>query len=168
MKKILIISATSKTNFILAKQIKNIIDQNNILSTLIVLEDLNLPLYSEKNHKCDSLANEAINRITDKLINADALILCAPEYNGSIPPIVTNMIAWISVTTDYWKDGFNNKFGFIGTSSGGEGKKFFKSIRLQLEHLGMTVFNKTIVVNTNKPFNEDNAINILKQFISII
>ena len=41
------------------------------------------------------------------------MIICAPEYNGSTPSIVTNTISWISVTTDYWRGAFLNKTGLI-------------------------------------------------------
>ena len=55
---------------------------------------------------------DTINKLTNAFIESSGLIICAPEYNGSIPPIITNMIAWISVSTDNWRDGFNKKVSF--------------------------------------------------------
>ena len=46
MKNILIVSATKKTNYTLAKKLKKLI-KNDIQVTLISLEDYNLPTYTE-------------------------------------------------------------------------------------------------------------------------
>ena len=78
---------------------------------------------------------DTVNKLSKYFIETDGIIICAPEYNGSIPPIIVNAIAWISVTTDNWRDGFNNKIALICTSSGGPGIKFLSSMRLQLEQL---------------------------------
>ena len=108
MKKILIISATSYTNLDLSKNIKLILDELNINSQIINLENYDFPLFTASTFKQEKGSKE-IKEITDQFIESSGLIFCSPEYNGSIPPIVTNLIAWISVSTDYWKDGFKNK-----------------------------------------------------------
>ena len=125
MIKILIISATSKTNLKLSEDIKEILStQNDVKSSILNLDTLDLPLYSESNYNSNkSKVKDVIDNIIDKFINADGIIVCGPEYNGSIPPIISDTIAWISVSTEHWRDGFKDKNAFIATSSGGPGKK---------------------------------------------
>ena len=168
MKNISIISATGNTNFTLANNIKEILEKYKISVNLVNLENYNLPLYTANENNSNESDKKSIYAITKMLINSNGLIICAPEYNGSIPPIITNMIAWVSVSTDYWKDGFNNKKGFIATSSGGPGLKFLNVMKIQLEHLGMEVYADSISVNSKNPLDYKKAEKILKQFISII
>jgi len=168
MKKILILSATGNTNYTLAKNILKIInDKTNV--ELKNLEEFNLPIFYSSTYEKNKVKyfNE-IELLTKMMTNADGLIFCSPEYNGSIPPIVTNAIAWISVTTDYWRDGFNNKVGLIATSSGGNASKLVIALKNQLEHLGMVVMPRSINVSSNSKFNLESAEKILAQFIKLI
>ena len=102
------------------------------------------------------------------MVESSGIIFCAPEYNGSIPPIVTNFIAWVSMSTKYWRDAFNGKVALIGTFSGGAGGKFLSTMKLQLEHLGAIVMPRNIIVNNNTPLKPDSVKKILKQFIKFL
>ena len=121
MKKILFISATSNTNLKLADNLCNIFKNISSCSTEILnIEKYKLPLFNPSTLEIDKADNlKDIITITDKMISSDAFIICAPEYNGNVPPVLSNAIAWISVSTNYWKDGFKNKYFLIGSSSGG-------------------------------------------------
>ncbi len=162
MSKILIISATKGTNFILAKNIKRDI---NIKNEIVVLEDYEMPLYLPNLNNIDKAL---IYELGQKFKNADGLIFCAPEYNGGSPPILTNAITWISVITDNFRELFSNKKALIGTHSGGAGARFLSTFRIQLEHLGVIVFPRTIMVNNTSPYNEDSVKSILNDFIKLI
>ena len=168
MKKILIVSATKKTNYTLAKKLKNLI-KTDIEVTLISLEDYMLPVYTEGvfESKKESYKKTVVS-LTNYFVKSDGIIICGPEYNGSTPPIINNSIAWISSSTDYWRDAFNNKIVLIGTSSGGLGTKFITALKIQLEHLGCTVLPKTISVNNSTPLNVESAHKILNQFIKLL
>ena len=128
-----------------------------------------LPLYTDKvfSEEKDSFKEEVLYLIK-KMKTADGLIICAPEYNGSIPPIISNTIAWISTSTNSWRDSFVNKIALIATYSGGGGDKFFRSMKIQLEHLGVLVMPRGIHVNNSSPLKKDSAKKILKQFINLI
>ena len=169
MKKILIVSATKNSNFALSKKLEKISTKLGANARTISLENFLLPLYVN-NLETDikNQNEETINKLSKYFIETDGIIFCAPEYNGSIPPIVVNAIAWISVTTENWRDGFNNKIALICTSSGGPGMKFLSSMRLQLEHLGSIVLPRTISINKSNPLNEDSAGKILNQFIKLL
>ena len=175
MKKILIVSATLNNNFKLANDINEIIkdlsksNTKKIHSHVISLENYNLPVYTEK--KFDECINEyktIISKLTNEFINSDGIIVCGPEYNGSLPPIINNSIAWISTTTDYWRDAFNNKVSLIATNSGGPGMKFISTMKLQMEHLGCIVMPRSISTNKSNPLKLESTNKILKQYIKLL
>jgi len=169
MKKVLIISATSFSNHDLSIDIKSILEKHSSDCEVLNLETYDLPLFEAKTYESyKSSIKDSIDEIINKFINSKGLIFCAPEYNGSIPPIVTNFIAWISVTTDYWRDGFKDKFGLIASSSGGEAVKYNIAMKNQLEHLGVVVLPRTINVSSNKPFNNNSAEKILLKFANLL
>ena len=169
MKKILIISATRKTNYILAKNLEEILLTLDAKVTVISLEDYELPLYTDNiyQNKKDEYF-DVVESLTKQFSNHKGLIICGPEYNGSTPPIIPNAIAWISVSTDYWKDAFRDKVFLIASSSGGPGTKFIATMKLQLEHLGSIIMSESISVNDRAPLKEESSKKILKQFINLI
>ena len=94
-KNILIISSTSRNNLALAKNLQSICSDLNMDNELINLEEFDMPLYTPIEEEKE-IPSE-IKSIMKKFIDAPGFIICAPEYNGSIPPVLTNIIAWISV-----------------------------------------------------------------------
>ena len=170
MKTILIISATSATNFHLAENIMKTINKNEKFNSEILnLENIKLPIFNPSTFKKNQKDNlELIVSLTDRILDSYAFVLCIPEYNGNTPPVFSNTIAWVSVTTNYWKDGFNNKNVLIGSSSGGTADKLQIALRNQMEHLGCIVFGKSIIVNSNNDFKSINAKNIINEFIKVL
>lgn len=168
MKNILIVSATLKNNYELAKEIKKLIDKE-VNVTIISLEHYDLPVYTENTFdKQVSSYQSVIKDLTKHFIDNQGIIICAPEYNGSTPPIVNNAIAWISTTTKYWRDAFNNKIALIATNSGGPGTKYITIMKLQMEHLGCVVMPRSISANQSNPLNIESTKKILKKFIELI
>ena len=96
-----------------------------------------------------------------------ALFFVAPEYNGSIPPTLSNAIAWLSTQTDDFRALFTLKPTAIATHSGGGGHKVLVAMRLQLSHLGATVLGREIVTNRKKPLNEASARALLQQLSAL-
>ena len=165
-KKILIISATSRNNLDLSNHISEITTNLNNENELLNLEKFDIPLYTPIRQKEGT--PEIVNELIPKFINASGFIFCAPEYNGSIPPILTNLMAWISVSTDQWRDVFNGKMALLGTHSGGGGNNFIQSMKIQLGHLGAIVLPRTIVVNSYTKFNPESTEDKIKQLISLL
>jgi len=165
-KKLLIISATSRNNFELAKQIDTIAESFSIGKELINLEDYNIPIYTPIK-QAESIPEE-VSELTMKFINSSGFIFCAPEYNGSIPPILTNLIAWISVSTDKWREVFNGKKALLASHSGGGGHNLIQSLRIQLNHLGTIVLPRTIIVNSYTKFDLDSTKNKIQQLIKLL
>ena len=164
--KAIILSSTSGTNLELANNIKTIADSLDINSEILNLETYSLPLYTPTEEK-NGIPPEAL-KLTEKLIQADLIVALAPEYNGSIPPIFSNAISWASRSGQDWRQAFNGKMGIIGTHSGGGGQKVLMSLRIQLEHLGVMVHPRPIVVNSTKQFTPDSCETILNQIKKLL
>ena len=164
MKKILIISATNDKNLVLAKELDNIISKMNVQTGLLCIQDLDLPLFD-----FEKVVNEdTINDLIDKLQQSSGFIICGPEYNGGVPPVLSNAITWISVKSKHWRDAFNGKFALIGTHSGGDGNRFITAFKSQLEYMGTNVLARTIVVSNDNTLDKKSATKIIKNFVDII
>ena len=162
MTKILIISATSGNNLTLAEKIKDLFD---IETGIISLEDYQLPLYTPKvKLNNQNIVNDLCNKVTE----ASGFVFCGPEYNGGSAPILTNAITWVSVTTNYWRDAFNEKIGLLASHSGGGGESFLMTFRKQLELLGVIVYPRSIKVNKNQTFNIESSKKIVERFQNLL
>jgi len=169
MKKIVIISATSGQNYTLSKDIYSLLKELKVSIEIINLEKYDIPLFTAANYDTmKSDVGKIIDNIVSALVGSDGIVICAPEYNGNIPPIVNNMIAWISVSTSNWRDGFINKISLVASNSGGAANKYNISMKNQLEHLGSVVYPRFICVNDNNPLNIKSVKKILKDFIKLL
>lgn len=161
-----IISATSGNNLKLAQSLESVVKELGGAVEIINLEDLNLPLYTPVEQKNGT--PEKVSFLTEKLTASKGTVWLAPEYNGSIPPVVTNAIAWVSTTGgDDWREAFNYRYAVVGTHSGGGGAKLAGAMKQQLEHLGTTVLARTIITNYQKELNPESAKTILGQLMDL-
>ena len=156
--KILIVSATKSKNYTLGEKISGLLKADH---EMISLEDYPLPLFVPGGEKADEAI---ISELVSKFKNVDGFIFCAPEYNAGIPPILTNAITWISVSTKNWRDVFNNKKALIATHSGSGAHTFLSSFQSQLEYMGCTVYHRKISVHRNAEFNPESVDRILSNF----
>lgn len=62
---------------------------------VIEAESLSLPLFNEDLEEEPTTAARVM-ALHARFCSADGIILCTPEYNGQLPPVVTNMIDWVS------------------------------------------------------------------------
>ncbi len=160
---ILIISSTKGSNFKLAESLNEVCDQLEIDSQVISLEDFTMPLFTPGQEESSGVPEEA-HRLAQAMKEAKALIFCAPEYNGGVPPIFNNAIAWISRTDELdWRSCFNQKFCVVATHSGGGGHKVLSAMRSILNHLGAIVLPRTILTTYSSPLKPDSAQDIVKQ-----
>ena len=153
-KKILLVSATRGKNYELAQDLKEIIDNTTSIDTAVInLESYGLALYMPD----IETENETASALSAEFENADGFVFCAPEYNGGLPPILTNAFTWISVTTANWRDGFKDKYAVIATNSASSGQRFLVAFRSQLEYMGTLVMPKTIAVTNGQSLNRKSA-----------
>lgn len=166
MSKIGILVASSNNNLKLANELKNIADELNFDSEIINLVDYNLPLYSTVEEDKNGIP-ESVLDLTTKIMDLKAFIVVAPEYNGVMPPVLNNAMAWTSRSTKNWRDAFNDKIVALATHSGGGGQKGLQAMRIMFQHLGANILAREILTTYEKALNKDNAQEILKALVKL-
>lgn len=164
--KISIIVASNNKNLILAHELNKIALAMEQKTQIIDLVEEDLPLYSPK-VQAEYGIPEKVKQLAETLINTEGMIFVAPEYNGSIPPTLNNVIAWLSVSGNDWRSCFNGKPAIIATYSGGGGQYVLLAMRTQLSYIGMNVIGRQILTNSEKPLNLDSAKEVIKQLINL-
>lgn len=159
---ILILVSSQKKNMELANLFKEYLENGATPCELIDLVALELPLYTSKVE--NNRPPEVVFDLEKKLKKANALVFVAPEYNGSLPPVLNNSIAWISRAGADWRSSFNGKPALIATHSGGGGSQVLMAMRLQLSFLGVNVMGRQILTHKGKDLNHESMVSVLEQF----
>ncbi len=166
MSKIGILVSSSNNNQKLALKLEELAKSKNIETKLINLVDLNLPLYSTVEEEKNGIPECALDLASD-ILELKSFIIVAPEYNGVMPPVLNNAMAWTSRATKDWRDAFNEKFVALATHSGGGGAKVLNAMRIMFQHLGANILARELLTTYEKPLNEESAINILEQLTKL-
>jgi chromate reductase len=153
--KVSILVASQGKNKELANTLNSIVEKNGATSQLIDLVELELPLYSQITE--EGGVPEKAQELNKMIKESDALIFLAPEYNGGLPPVLTNAIAWVSRDGKSWRESFNSKPALIGTHSGSGGVRALVQLREQLSYIGLNVLGRVIHTHFSKPLNEESA-----------
>ena len=161
-KDLIIISASCGKNLELSKIFQKKSNELQLSSEILDLTTLKIPLFNPRFHNKGNIPTEIIE-IKEKLFEIKKWVICAPEYNGSIPPILSNLIAWLSISGDDFRNLFNGQPIAIATFSGGIGLELLTSLRIQLVHLGSQVLGRQLFSSFNKPIDEDTIEDILKR-----
>ena len=167
-KNLLVITASNGENLKLAKRFVNAGKQLNYSSELLDLTSLehDLPIFNPR-HNSQDKAPTNLESINLQMERHSHWVICAPEYNGSIPPILTNAIPWLSVQGKDFRSLFNERPIAIASYSGGGCMELLLSMRIQLTHLGALVLGRQLTSNKSK-IAEDTSINsILKQLLQL-
>lgn len=167
MKKIVVILASEQKNLELANRICEVIKGTNHESVLLKLVELDLPLYSsrmEAKHSPVEILGSSLGTIQ----SADGFVFLSPEYNGGIPPILTNFIAWVSRSTKNWRESFTGKPVALGTYSGGPGSNVITALRLQLSYIGMNVVGRAMQFHSKNDFKDEDIQAVIGQLVRII
>jgi len=151
---ILIISASNGENLKLANRFEEKCKEQDINANILDLTTLDLPLYTPRTQAQNGIPSE-IKNLNNQLNAAPKWIICAPEYNGSIPPVLTSAIAWLSVQGDDFRKLFNGRPIAMASFSGGGGMELLLSLRIQLTHLGAQVVGRQLMSNYQKPAQDE-------------
>ncbi len=165
-KKLLIITASNGENLKLGKRFLSLAKEMNTNPELIDLTCLDLALYSPQNHSKLGIPSE-IKSLEDKMLSNPYWVICSPEYNGSIPPVLTNAIAWLSVRDNNFRSLFNGRPIAIASFSGGGCMELLISLRIQLTHLGAQVVGRHLASNNKNPAKDESITDILKRLIQM-
>src|SRR5215218_6737314 len=118
--------------------------------TRISLADYTLPIMDE-DHERDRGVPENALKLARLIAAHDAVLICTPEYNGSMPALVKNTIDWVSRVH---KDGgkplspYPGKVAGICSSSDGHfaGIRSANHLRAVMSHIGMEVIAPQVSV----------------------
>ncbi len=131
-------------NEILRRHMSAKLGEAGIAVSDLSLADFDMPIFNqdlEPDHVPESAA-----RLAEAFRSHDIVFLATPEYNGGVPPLVVNTIAWLSRQKP---SPFRNAvFGIGGVSSGKYGTIWSLShLRDTLGKLGFAQLN---IVTTNE------------------
>jgi len=122
------------------------IDDADVSVTVLDLADYPLPLYDGDLEESEGLPG-AVDTLKGLMNAHDAFLISCPEYNGSITPLLKNLIDWCSRPSR--KDepplqAFNGKVaGLLGASPGGlGGLRGLRHVREILGNIGVHVIPK--------------------------
>lgn len=164
MQKIAILLASVVKNKELAQNIQDVVNELGQESEIINLVQLQLPLYTSLLEESDGIPQK-VQDLADKLLEYDAYIVVSPEYNGSMPPVLTNAIAWISRVGDDFRAIFNQKFIALASHSGGGGLRGNDAMRSMFSYLGANVLTREVLTHYGKEYKKSTAESIVKELI---
>ena len=156
---LLVIAASNGENLRLAERFAVQARGQGLHTELLDLTALTLPLFTPRSQAVG--APPALADLEQQLQAAPRWVICAPEYNGSIPPVLTNAIAWLSVQGNDFRSLFNGRPVAIATHSGGGGHAVLAALRLQLAHLGAHVVGRQLVSNASQPAKDDSIADLI-------
>ena len=162
---VLVIASSNGENLKLAQRF---VDQTRALGStadLLDLTTLELPLFTPR-VKEQGMPN-GIQALQQQLMAAPRWVICAPEYNGSIPPVLTNAIAWLSVQGDDFRVLFNGRPIAMASFSGGNGMELLVALRIQLTHLGAQVVGRQLLSNYAKPAKDESIADLMQRLMQM-
>ncbi|MCO5063834.1 MAG: NAD(P)H-dependent oxidoreductase [Rhizobiaceae bacterium] len=126
--------------------------------TRISLGDFPLPIMNQ-DLEAEQGVPENAAKLARLFVAHDAVMICTPEYNGSIPPLLKNAIDWISRVKENGKSvrAFDGRIGCICSSSNGHfaGIRSASHLRQVLAHIQMDVIASQVSVpNAGEAFDE--------------
>jgi len=165
MKNIAILVASVNKNMELALNIQEVVTELEAKSEVINLVALDLPMYTSIIEDEKGIPEEVKN-LAKHLQTFDAFIIVSPEYNGSMPPVLNNAIAWVSRVGDDFRAIFNQKFIAIASHSGGGGMRGNDAVRSIFSYVGSNVLSREILTNFGKAYKKDTAVSIVKELLA--
>ena len=92
---VLVIAASNGHNLQLAERFAAAARQQGQSAAVLDLTAINLPLFTPRAQVAGK--PPVLAALEAQLAAAPRWVICSPEYNGSIPPVLTSAIAWLSV-----------------------------------------------------------------------
>lgn len=160
-----ILVASVNKNMELALNIQSVVTQLEAKSEVINLVSLDLPMYTSILEDEKGIPEEA-KTLAKHLLTFDAFIIVSPEYNGSMPPVLNNAIAWVSRVGDNFRAIFNQKFVAIASHSGGGGMRGNDAVRSMLSYVGSNVLSREIITNFGKAYKKETALSIVNELLT--
>lgn len=158
---VLVIAASNGQNLLLAERFAAAAREQGQSAAVLDLTAIDLPLFTPRSHAKGTPA--ALAALQARLVSVPRWVICTPEYNGSIPPVLTSAIAWLSMQGDDFRALFNGRPVVIATHSGRGGYTVLTALRLQLAHLGAHVVGRQLVSTPNQPAKDDSIADLISR-----
>ena len=162
---ITILVASLNANMQLAQTLQSQLNEIGVKSELINLVDLNLPMYDSVKEQNDGIPT-AIKTLITTLEQSNGYLVVSPEYNFSIPPVLSNTVAWLSRSGDDFRKLFALKTIQLATHSGSNGQDVMNAMRTQFTKLGAIVMPREIITTYEKALNPKSSLTILEHFVN--
>ena len=82
-------------NEVLRRHMSMKLREAGVKVTDLDLSDFEMPIFNQDIEDAGNTP-EAAKRLADLFRSHDIIFIATPEYNGGIPPLVVNMLAWVS------------------------------------------------------------------------
>jgi len=158
--RLLVVAASSRIgslNAKLAGLAAGEIRRSGAIADLRSIAEFESPSYNQDAEK-DSGIPAGAERLKNSILENDAIIIVSPEYNGSMPGHLKNLIDWVS---RYRPQPFNEQHALLmsASPSAAGGNRGLWSLRIPLEHLGTRVYpNMFSLAMAHQAFTPDNKI----------
>lgn len=158
--RLLVIAASARTgslNAKLAQLAADVIVNRGAVADLRSIAEFESPSYNQDVEKASGIPPGA-ERLKNSILENDAFIIASPEYNGSMPGHLKNIIDWVS---RYRPQPFNERHALLmsASTSAAGGNRGLWSLRIPLEHLGTRVYpNMFSLATAHQAFTPDNQI----------
>ena len=162
---LLVVAASHGENLRLAERFVAAAEQQGLRAEVLDLSLSDLPLFTSRSERQQPLP--ALESLEGRLRQAPRWVICAPEYNGSIPPVLSSAIAWLSVQNEDFRSLFNGRPVAIATHSGGGGYTLITALRLQLAHLGAEVMGRYLVSNASRPAKDESIADLVQRLAQL-
>ena len=161
---VLVLAASSGKNLALAQRFSESFEKKGVTAKIVDLTTLHWPVYTPELDG-DRDKSPDTSELSSLILNSTALVVCAPEYNGVMPPALNNTIAWLSVESDDFRKLFNNRSVLLATHSGGGGAHCLMAMRHQFSFLGSNVIGRSMTLNKSKPFSQETMDDLIQRVL---
>jgi len=157
---ILVFSASLRKDSLntrLAKLAVGVIEKNGGKVDYANLSEFDCPSMNQ-DLEIDDFHPKGAEELRKRILTSDAFIISSPEYNGSMPGLLKNIIDWVS---RFRPQPFNERHALLMSASPsmGGGNRALWSLRMPLEHLGANVFpNMFSLAMAHKAFSSEGGI----------
>ena len=163
MNDLIVLTASNGENLKLAERFASNSRNRGLKSAVLDLTAIDSPLYTPRSQAHGIPAG--IMALSQQLAAAKRWVICTPEYNGGIPPVLTSTIAWLSLQGDDFRTLFNNRPVVIATHSGSGGYHVLMALRIQMAYLGALVVGRQLVSNQNSPAKDSSIDDLITRLL---
>lgn len=139
--KVLVFAASLRADSLnrkLATLAARVAEENGATVDHASMRDFDVPSFDGDVEKAQGLPAGA-HGLRQRLLDCDAFIVSSPEYNGSMPGTIKNLIDW---TSRFRPQPFDTKHGLLLSASPSMvgGNRGLWALRVPLEHLGARIY----------------------------